>query len=453
MYKFTRKGTIVYNSRIAIIGSGVAGLSAAWLLQGRYRVSLYEANDYVGGHTNTIQVPGDRGQVVPVDTGFIVYNERNYPLLTALLAHLGVDTRPSEMSFAASIDRGALEYSGSDIGGLFAQRRNLLRPAFLGMLADILRFNRDARRLLGQPQSDTGTLGDYLRRGGFGTAFRDHYILPMAAAIWSCPTSTMLEFPLASFLRFFHNHGLIDLAGRPQWRTLCNGSQSYVKAMLSDFGGKLHLKRPVTSVRQRGQSWEVTSVGGQTEQFDQVVFGCHADQALRLLASPGRRQRSLLGAFRYQPNRALLHSDPALMPKRRRVWSSWNYTADSDDQGTRAVSVTYWMNRLQGLPDERLFLVSLNPSREPHADTLIREISYRHPVFDNAAIQAQNRLQHLQGDQGLWFCGSYFGYGFHEDALRSAVGVVKQLGVEPPWQDGAGEGRMQQPGSTSRAAA
>ena len=431
------------HKKIAVIGSGIAGLSAAWLLQARNRVSIYESNDYPGGHTHTVMVDGGDADVA-VDTGFIVYNERNYPLLTALFEHLGVATRPSEMSFAASLDRGALEYSGSDISGLFAQRSNLVRPAFLGMLADIVRFTRDAKRKLQQNRQTTDTLGDYLRQGGYGNAFRDHYILPMAAAIWSCPAATMLEFPLYSFLRFFANHGLIDLVGRPQWRTVCNGSHSYVKAMLYGFDGTLHLNTPVTSVRRNGSGWEVVARGGHSKRFDQVVFACHADQALQMIDSPDPTQRALLGAFRYQRNRALLHSDAALMPARRRVWSAWNYMADTDDKGRREVSVTYWMNRLQGLDEKRPLLVSLNPLQEPQAGTLITEMTYHHPVFDTAAIRAQHHLRQLQGKQGLWFCGSYFGYGFHEDALRSAVDVARALGVEPPWTaGGAGESRQQ----------
>ncbi|MGD8309647.1 MAG: FAD-dependent oxidoreductase, partial [Chromatiales bacterium] len=311
---------------IAVIGSGVAGLSAAWLLSRRHDVSLFERNDYFGGHTHTIEVAGEAGRV-PVDTGFIVYNEPNYPHLTGLLRTLGVRTRDTEMSFGVSVGDGRLEYAGSDLGTLFAQRSNIVRPGFLRMLGDILRFNREVKALLARDQLGPGSLGNFLLSRGYGRRFRDHYLLPMAAAIWSCPAVQMLDFPLAGFARFFHNHGLLDLRDRPQWKTVVGGSHQYPRRMLEHLGGSTRLSLPATAVTRREGGVEVRLADGQRRTFQQVVLACHADEALRLLAGPTSEEARLLSRFGYQPNRAVLHSDSALMPRSRRVWSSWNYLA------------------------------------------------------------------------------------------------------------------------------
>ncbi len=417
--------------RIAVVGAGISGLGAAWLLGRRFDVTLFEANDDFGGHSNTVDAVDDSGRRA-VDTGFIVYNERNYPQLTALFEHLGVATRPSDMSFSASIDGGALEYAGSGIDTLFAQRRNLVRPRFLRMVADILRFNREGKRLLEAEVPGHRTLGEYLEGAGYGRGIMEHYLLPMAAAIWSCPAEQMREFPLLSFLRFFRNHGLLDLRDRPQWRTVAGGSREYVRALLDDFPGERHVNAPVRAVLPGDLQTTVITADGERRAFDRVVIATHADQALALLDNPEPVQRRLLGAFRYQANHAVLHGDTALMPRRRSVWSSWNYLAESRGARTDRVSVTYWMNRLQGLPGDPL-LVSLNPLVEPDPAGVHARFDYDHPVFDGAALHAQRQLHQLQGRGGIYFCGSYFGYGFHEDGLRSAVEVGLRLGVAPPW--------------------
>jgi len=415
-----------------VVGGGIAGLGAAWLLRRHYQVQLFERNDYVGGHTNT-RLVHETGQVLPVDTGFIVFNEANYPLLTGLFRHLGVASRASDMSFGVSLANSGLEYGGSSLATLFAQRRNLLRPAFLGMLRDILRFSQDCRWLLRQEASEM-PLAEFLQQRGYGEAFRNHYLLPMAAAIWSCPLDTMMRFPAISLARFFDNHGLLDVSNRPQWRTLIGGSRSYVDRMLQDLGTAVHTNASVTSVVRSPRGVTLRSGDGARHEFDAVILAGHADETLAMLAAPTPLERRVLGAFHYQPNEAVLHTDTALMPRSRKVWSSWNYLADDDrSNGTRAVSVTYWMNRLQGLQGKRDYFVSLNPLRPPSPDSVIYRTQYQHPVFDLAALRAQVDLQQLQGRQRTFYCGSYTGYGFHEDGFRSAVQVAEMLGVALPW--------------------
>jgi len=418
--------------RLAVIGSGIAGLASAWMLSKRYDVTLIERNGYIGGHTNTIEVD-DNGTRLPVDTGFIVYNVANYPLLTRLLAHLDVATREGDMSFSASIGPGRIEYSGDSLNTIFAQRGNLIRPAFLRMLADMLRFNARCKTLLRTSGFDGSSLGEFLTRERLGDTFREHYLLPMAAAIWSCPTRTMMDFPAESLARFFDNHGLLNIIERPLWRTVVGGSHSYVKRLLDDIGHDRVLMDGATRVRRLPEHLEVRLASGDTRVFDKAVLACHADEALALLEQPTDDETRLLGRFRYQQNRAYLHTDMALMPRLRRVWSSWNYLAGEAGDGSRAVSVTYWMNRLQGLPTEQDYLVSLNPLGPPAPETVIRDMIYDHPVFDGAAVAAQRELPALQGLDRIWYCGSYFGYGFHEDALRAAVDAVRSLDGDTGW--------------------
>lgn len=412
----------------------MAGLGAAWLLSRQHRVTLFERNGYVGGHTNTVDLEED-GRALAVDTGFIVYNEPNYPHLSALFAELGVATRASDMSFGVSVGDGDLEYAGSNLATLFAQKRNLASPRFLRMLKDILRFNRAAKRRLADDSLGSLTVGELFDELGLGKAFRHHYLLPMAAAIWSCPVARMLEFPAASLLRFYENHGLLNLVDRPQWRTVAGGSHRYVSRMLPALAGGVRTRNPVRAVRRLGREVELTLADGSRERFDQVVLACHADESLALLADASPTERALLSAFAYQANRAVLHSDVRLMPRRRAVWSSWNYLAETADArlADPRVSVTYWMNRLQGLSARRDYLVSLNPLREPEPALVHAEFEYHHPVFDAQAMAAQRQLAQLQGRSNTWFCGSYFGYGFHEDALRSGVAVAQALGVDPGW--------------------
>lgn len=430
--------------RVAVVGSGIAGTSIAWMLREQYTATLFERNEYFGGHTHTIVVDED-GSRVPVDTGFIVYNEPNYPNLTGLFDFLEIVTRDTEMSFAASIGESRLEYAGSDLDTLFAQRRNLINPGFLRMVWDILRFNRLCKERLQTECFGDLTIGELLRRERLGTRFRDHYLLPMAAAIWSCPPSTMLDFPASSFARFFENHGLLDLKDRPQWKTVQGGSHTYLNRMLEDLGAGVQCGDAVTSVTRTGEGVEIALASGERLAFDQVVLACHADEALELLGDPSATEREILSQFQYQSNRALLHTDDRLMPRSRRVWSSWNYLASQREDQVDAVSVTYWMNRLQGLASTKDYFVSLNPLREPRPENLIAEMTYHHPVFDTNATAAQKQLPSIQGLDRIWYTGSYFGYGFHEDALRASVELAQRFGVRAPWLS-AGDSRAAEDG-------
>ena len=418
--------------KIAVIGTGISGLAAAWLLRHRADVTVYEQDSRPGGHTHTVDTPDGPA----VDTGFIVYNERNYPHFTALLQHLGVANQPSDMSFSASLDGGAVEYAGDNLDTLFAQRWNLLDRAHWRMLFDIARFNRDAKRALKSGLRPDLTLGEFIMQGRYGDELARRYLLPMAAAIWSCPVGAMLKFPATSFLKFFENHGLLDLVDRPRWRTVTGGSREYVKKLLAQLGPRIRLGTPVSGVRRTDDGGvRVWDAAGGDARYDQVVMAVHGDQVLPLLAAPAPAERQLLGAFRYQDNRAVLHTDARLMPRRRKAWASWNYLAGDVVDGSARVSVTYWMNRLQALSSRRDYFVSLNPLTEPAPGSVILDTVYAHPVFDHAAMQAQARLHEIQGRDRLWFCGAWTGYGFHEDGLRSAVEVVQGLGHPIPWLD------------------
>jgi predicted NAD/FAD-binding protein len=418
--------------RIAVIGTGIAGLGCAWLLSQRHAVEVYEAEPRLGGHTNTVDVPW-RGRQVPVDTGFIVYNERNYPNLTKLFDHLAVPTHASDMSFGVSLDGGRLEYAGDSLGGLFAQKRNLLRPGFHRMLRDIQRFNRDAMSYLADPLREEVSLGDFLAVRGYGEAFCCHYLLPMGAAIWSASVDGMRAFPARNFLQFFANHGLLSINDRPAWRTVTGGAGVYVAKLSASYADQIRLATPVVAVVRSLDGVEVVDARGGRERFDQVVLACHADQALALIERPSAAERSILGAFRYQVNRAVLHQDASLMPRRRKVWSSWNYLASSETPDGMKVSVTYWLNRLQGIEPECLALVSLNPLRAPAPERVLGEFVYDHPQYTAESVAAQGRLGEIQGRDRLWFGGAHWGYGFHEDGLRSGLQVAAALGVAPPW--------------------
>lgn len=417
--------------RIAVIGGGIAGLGAAWLLSPQHRVTLFEAGDYVGGHTNTIDVTVE-GRSHPIDTGFLVFNRRTYPNLCALFERLGVSSVASEMSFGVSLADPAIEWAGADLSTVFAQRRNLLRPAFHGMLADILRFNRETTRMAAGGDTPALSLGEYLAAGRYGEAFCHWYLLPMAAAIWSCPTRTMLDYPLATFVRFCRNHGLLQILDRPQWLTVKGGGREYVRRIVAALDD-VRVATPVLGVDRRADGVWLRS-RNRLERFDEVVFACHSDQTLALLgAGASADERRILGAVRYQPNLALVHTDPALLPRRRKVWSAWNYLAGAGRADDRPVSVSYLINRLQPLPFETPVVVSLNPFTEPAADKLLARIEYSHPVFDQAAIAAQAALPQIQGRQRSWFAGAWTAYGFHEDGLKSAVAVAAALGCEIPW--------------------
>jgi uncharacterized protein len=406
--------------RIAVVGSGISGLAAARLLSRGQAVTLFEAAPRLGGHANTLDIVLD-GIAHPVDTGFLVYNRATYPNLVRLFAELGVPAAPSEMSFSVSLETPAIEWAGTNLGTLFAQPANLLRPGFLRMLRDVLRFNREAPLAAGAP-----TLGAFLASGRYSAEFRDWYLLPMAAAIWSCPTRAMLEYPFAAFARFFRNHGLLQLAERPQWYTVPGGSRRYVEAIARGLAD-VRVSTPVRALQR-----DATGVRVNGERFDAVVLACHSDQALALLgAGATREERAVLSAIPYQRNRALLHTDASLLPRRRRVWSAWNYSAGGAAPEGSPVAVHYLLNKLQPLPFARPVIVSLNPHREPDPNAVIAELDYEHPVFGALADLAQSRLPSIQGTRRTWYCGAWTRYGFHEDGLDSAIAVADALRVEP----------------------
>jgi predicted NAD/FAD-binding protein len=413
--------------RIAVVGSGISGLGAAWALSRHHDVTVYEADARLGGHANTVDVD-DAGRAVPVDTGFIVYNERNYPSLVRLFGSLGVDTEPSDMSFSVSLDGGAFEYRARALG-LLAQPSNVLRPSYRRMVRDIVRFSREAKTLVGTDPAES--TGSWLARAGYSDGFRDRFLLPMVACIWSSNLEGMLSYPAATMAGFLDNHGLLDLGDRPQWRTVRGGSREYVRRIAAGLDD-VRLSTPVTSVTREPGSVLIDDAAGGRERFDHVVLATHADTALAVLgADASAEERRLLGAFGYQRNVAVLHRDAALMPRRRRAWSSWNYLAHTSPAGTRGVSLTYWMNLLQNLDTERPVFVTLNPIEEPRDQ--VASFVYHHPQFDRASVDAQAALPSVQGARRTWFCGSFCGNGFHEDGLRSGLQVAASLGAPAPW--------------------
>jgi uncharacterized protein len=422
--------------RVAVVGSGIAGLAAAHTLRGSAQVTLYEAGKHFGGHANTVDVtlPGPDGERVThgVDTGFLVYNERTYPNLIALFAELGVQVAPSDMSFSVQVPRPGgetpLEWCGSDLDTVFAQRSNLLSPRFLGMLKDLLRFNALCTRLAGENRDADllQPLGEFLDRHRFGEAFRDWYFLPMLGCIWSCPTDQMLRFPVATMIRFCHNHGLLQVTRRPQWYTVEGGSRNYVRKIVAGVTDA-RLDTPVQRIERDVQGVRVFT-GEGAEYFDHVVLATHSDQALALLEQPTPDELEVLGAIRYQPNRAVLHTDTSVMPGRPKAWAAWNYErAAADGRESARVCLHYWLNRLQPLPFAQPVIVSLNPVRPINPSCVLAEFEYAHPVFDLGAVQAQARVQSLQGQQRTWFCGAWAGYGFHEDGLKSGLAVARDL--------------------------
>lgn len=438
--------------KIAVVGAGISGLGAAWLLSRSHDVSLFEQNAHIGGHADTAEVVEGDGRILPVDTGFIVYNTASYPNLVALFDYLDVPTAETDMSFAVSLDGGRYEYSGNGAGGLFAQRRNLLSPAHWGMVGDILRFFREVSSLDPTTLDVNISIGAWLDRNGYGDYFVRRHILPMGAAIWSTPANDMLGFPMAAFARFFANHGLLvaDVKKRPPWRTVRGGSRAYVRRVLGDFSGDHFANRCVAGIGREPAGVRLTFRDGGVERFDECVIATHADEALRLLGDADDMERRLLGAFSYSRNEAVLHTDTGLMPLRKRAWASWNYTGDG---GGEALSVSYWMNRLQPLETARDYFVTLNPWREIAATFVIKQSSYRHPIFDVTAMQAQRDLWSLQGRRATWFAGSYFGYGFHEDGLQAGLAVAEDLGgLCRPWTVAGSRARILSPAAHSRNA-
>ena len=424
--------------RVAVVGSGISGLAAAHALAGEAQVTLFEAGNYFGGHTHTVDVTldGPEGPVTHgVDTGFLVFNHRTYPNLVRLFEEQQVETAASDMSFSVQVHEAGLEWSGSDLNTVFAQRSNLLRPRFLRMLADIVRFNKLATALAerGAEAELAEPIGDFLDREGFGANFRDWYFLPMIGCIWSCPTDQMLRFPVATMIRFCHNHGLIQVADRPQWHTVRGGAKHYVAKLLQGVADA-RLNTPVRGVKRlppgdgRGGVMVATDAGA--ERFDEVVLACHSDQSLALLDDATPQERAVLGAIRYHPNRAVLHTDASVLPRRRLAWAAWNYARAADSgREQAAVCLHYLINRLQPLPWQQPVLVSLNPDPARPIDPaqVLGSYDYSHPVFDLAAIRAQQQLPALQGRSHLWFCGAWTRYGFHEDGLSSALDVVQRL--------------------------
>jgi predicted NAD/FAD-binding protein len=420
--------------RIAIIGSGISGVASAYFLQKKHDIVLFEANTYLGGHTNTVDIELE-GKTEAVDTGFLVFNDRTYPNLIALLNELGVSSYPSDMSFGVSLDEGKTEWAGTSLDTVFAQRSNAFSPSFLGMLRDILKFNSAAQANLQRSLATRLTLGELLIADNYGKAFRDGYLLPMAAAIWSSSPDDILDFPASTFLQFCINHALLQVNDRPKWRTVSGGGREYVRKIAATLRD-IRLNTPVLSVRRNASGVELTTLQG-VEQFDAVVFATHAPDTLRLLRDASEAEANVLSSVRYQANTAVLHTDVSQLPKRKKVWSAWNYiggaaSADAFDD-MRPVCVSYLLNQLQNLSIKQAVIVTLNPFTEPAPETVLARFDYDHPIFDNAAIAAQQQLPGIQGKNKVWFAGAWTGYGFHEDGLKSALRVVTDFGAEPSW--------------------
>lgn len=416
--------------KIAVIGSGAAGMTAAWLLRQRHDVTVLERDTRIGGHTSTVMIPDGPDAGTPVDTGFIVFNEKNYPTLLKLFARLNIESRWSDMSFGYHSLRDGMNYCASDLNGLFSQRTNLMKPSYWKMWSEVFRFWRVAREALAAGTLGAKTMGEFLTEQKISQPAIDRCILPMGAAIWSATMAGMLEFPAASQLRFWENHGLLSLNDRPRWKTVVGGSHSYMKTMLRDMEGRVETGVQIAAVRRDEYGALLVMRDGSVRRFDRVVIATHADQALRLLDDASADEKRLLGTWSYSRNKTILHTDTSFMPPNRRAWASWNYLEEKTDASTRAVPVTYWMNRLQGLNTKRDYLVTLNPARPVRAECVVREFDYEHPQYTEEAVRTQGELPKLNGVRNTYFCGSYFGYGFHEDAVKSGTAVAKTFGIE-----------------------
>lgn len=417
---------------IAIIGSGISGLSAAYFLSDKFAVKVFEKNDYLGGHSNTVEVDYFNKKIA-VDTGFIVFNHQTYPNLTPFFKLLNVAYENSNMSFSVKIDDGALEYAGTNIRTVFAQKKNAFNPRFLRMLSDILRFNKEAEKILQRTFDANYSLKNLLDDLRVDEYFRQYYLLPMSGAIWSCPLAAMLTYPAQSFVRFFKNHGLLTVANQPQWFTISGGSKEYVKKIAAKIGNEnVYLNNPAIAVERKGDKVSVQSQRGE-EFFDYVIFANHGDQVLDILQNPNPEEIAVLKNFKYQPNLAVLHRDTSIMPKSKKAWASWVYSKNSGDSGDK-ISISYWMNNLQNIDHEYPLFVTLNPNQKIAADKIFAQFNYEHPIFDQAAVEAQESITRIQGMNRIYFCGAYQKYGFHEDGISSALKAVNQLGVFAPWQ-------------------
>ncbi len=410
--------------KIAIIGSGISGLLSARLLAGDHDIHVFEANDYAGGHTNTVSFEAFRRQYA-ADTGFMVFNDRTYPNFVRMLQMLDVRTRNSDMSFSVRCDKTGLEYQGTSLNGLFAQRHNLLRPSFCRMLADVLRFNRRALELLQGEDYDL-TLGDYLEQSRYSREFIEHYLIPMGAAIWSAPPERFRQFPARFIVNFFNNHGLLTVRGHPQWKTVQGGAVHYVEALTRPFADRIRLSCPVVSVQRYPDRVAVTWRNGRSEDFDAVVLAAHSDQTLAMLTDASQTEREILGAFAYQRNETVLHLDPTLLPRRRRAWASWNYRIPREEG--QPVVLTYNLNRLQGHDSPDPICITLNGTRCIDEKKILRRIEYHHPVYSREALAAQKRFHEINGKNRTYFCGAYWGHGFHEDGVNSALAVGQSFG-------------------------
>ena len=412
--------------RVAVIGSGISGLGSAWLLSRKHEVHLFEKRDRLGGHTHTV-VHDVEGRALPLDTGFIVYNQKTYPLLTRLFGELSVETQASEMSFSVSCADPDLEYASHGLRGLFADPSLVFSAAYLKMLVDVIRFGRRGRRVLAGAGDPHVTIAQFLADGRFSRDFARFYLMPMVSAIWSSGTELAADYPRDPLLRFLDNHGLLQVTGQPEWRTVVGGSHSYIGPLTKGLGRRLHLGRPVENIFRCADGVEIVLDDGSKHRFDHVVIAAHADQALAMLAEPTSDEAELLGRWRYSVNDTWLHTDPALMPRRRAAWASWNYLMA--EASRESASLTYHLNRLQRLDEDREYLVSLNPETEPARDTVIRRMSYTHPIFTAESVSTQSELRRINGRNRTHFCGAYFGNGFHEDGFASSVAVADDLGV------------------------
>lgn len=429
---------------VAVIGSGISGLGAAWLLSKKHDVSIFEKNSYLGGHSNTVFAQ-DRDDLIPIDTGFIVYNEANYPNLSALFEHLSVPTEISEMSFAASLENGNFEYSGTSLNGLLGQRKNIFRKRFWKMIVGILKFYKEAPKFLKREGDPWITLEQFLTQNNYDCGFVDDHLLPMGAAIWSTTDEEIKSYPAHAFIRFFQSHGLLNIMKRPEWRTVSGGSVEYIKRLTRQFKGQVIFDTAV-SVQRSEDNVTIITQNGEATVFDHVIIATHADDALSLLETPSTIEDQVLSPWQYTKNQAVLHTEEACMPRERRTWSSWNFLDDGKTTDPNKFCVTYWMNKLQNLSTKNQYFVTLNPKNYIEPKQIISEQEYTHPYFDRAALKSQKNLWSIQGKNRTWYCGSYFGYGFHEDGLQSGLAVAEQLGnVKRPWNVSGENNRLTLP--------